>query len=101
MSQVGEPKRVALGEAEALLLAANAQLQENQAALAEVQAKVQGLRQALAGAQEESSQLRAQAGTTSSRLQRAAKLTSGLQEEGVRWGLTAAHIKVSPSAPHT
>lgn len=92
---------MALGEAEALLLAANAQLQEKQAALAEVQAKVQGLRQALAAAQEESAELRAQASTTSSRLQRAAKLTSGLQEEGVRWGVTAAQLKVPPSAPHT
>ena len=87
---------MALGEAEALLLAANAQLQEKQAALAEVQAKVEGLKQALAGAQEEQAQLRAQASTTSSRLQRAAKLTSGLQEEGIRWGFTAAQTKVHP-----
>lgn len=92
--QVVEPKRVALGEAEALLLAANAQLQEKQGALAEVQAKVEGLKQALAGAQEEQAQLRAQASTTSTRLQRAAKLTSGLQEEGIRWGFTAAQLKV-------
>lgn len=92
--QVVEPKRVALGEAEALLLAANAQLQEKQAALAEVQAKVEGLKQALAAAQEEQAQLRAQASSTTTRLQRAAKLTSGLQEEGIRWGFTATQTKV-------
>jgi len=31
---------------------------------------------------------------TATRLQRAAKLTSGLQEEGVRWGNSAQQIKV-------
>ena len=94
MWQVVEPKRVALRCAEAMLIAANAQLQEKQAALKGVQDKVAGLEKALAAAQAEQASLKEQASVTATRLQRAAKLTSGLQEEGVRWGDSARQIKV-------
>ena len=92
--QVVEPKRVALRGAEALLIAANAQLREKQAALKSVEDKVASLEAALAAAQGEQASLKEQAGVTATRLQRAAKLTSGLQEEGVRWGNSAQQIKV-------
>lgn len=77
-----------------MLIAANAQLQEKQAALKAVEDKVAALEKALAAAEAEQASLKEQAGVTASRLQRAAKLTSGLQEEGVRWGDTARQIKV-------
>ena len=92
--QVVEPKRVALRGAEALLIAANAQLREKQAALKSVEDKVASLEAALAAAQGEQASLKEQAGVTATRLQRAAKLISGLQEEGVRWGNSAQQIKV-------
>lgn len=85
---------MALRGAEAMLIAANAQLQEKQAALKAVEDKVAALEKALAAAEAEQASLKEQAGVTASRLQRAAKLTSGLQEEGVRWGDTARQIKV-------
>lgn len=93
--QVVEPKRVALRGAEAMLIAANAQLQEKQAALKAVEDKVAGLEEGLAAAEAEQASLKDQASVTATRLQRAAKLTSALQEEGVRWGNTARQIKVS------
>ncbi len=92
--EVVEPKRVALRGAEALLIAANAQLQEKQAALQAVEQKVAALEAALAAAEAEQASLKEQASVTATRLQRAAKLTSGLQEEGVRWGNSAHQIKV-------
>ena len=92
--QVVEPKRVALRGAEAMLIAANAHLQEKQAALKAVVAKVAALEKALAAAQAEQGSLKQQASVTATRLQRAAKLTSGLQEEGVRWGRSAHQIEV-------
>lgn len=92
--QVVEPKRVALRGAEAMLIAANAHLQEKQAALKAVVAKVAALEKALAAAQGEQASLKQQASVTATRLQRAAKLTSGLQEEGVRWGQSAHQIEV-------
>ena len=95
--QVVEPKRVALRGAEAMLIGANAQLQEKQAALKAVEGKVAGLEAALAAAEAEQASLKEQASVTATRLQRAAKLTSALQEEGVRWGNTAGQIKVSSS----
>jgi len=92
--EVVEPKRIALRGAEALLIAANAQLWEKQAALKAVEQKVAGLEAALAAAEAEQASLKEQASVTATRLQRAAKLTSGLQEEGVRWGNSAQQIKV-------
>ena len=92
--QVVEPKRVALRGAEAMLIAANAQLQEKQASLKAVEEKVAALEAALASAQTEQARLREQASVTATRLQRAAKLTSGLQEGGVRWGEEARQIQV-------
>ena len=77
-----------------MLIAANAQLQDKQAALRAVEAKLASLEAALAAAQREQASLREQAGVCATRLQRAAKLTSGLQEEGVRWADTAHDIKV-------
>ncbi|KAL0028415.1 hypothetical protein WJX77_005025 [Trebouxia sp. C0004] len=93
--KVVEPKRVALRGAEALLIAANAQLQEKQAALKAVEQKVAGLEAALSAAEGEQASLKEQASVTATRLQRAAKLTSGLQEEGVRWGNSAQQIKAT------
>lgn len=78
-----------------MLIAANAQLQEKQAALKAIEDKVAALEQALAAAEAEQARLKEQASVTAARLQRAAKLTSGLQEEGVRWGKSARQIKVS------
>ena len=77
-----------------MLIAANAHLQEKQAALKGVVAKVAALEKALAAAEAEQARLKQQANVTATRLQRAAKLTSGLQEEGVRWGKSAHQIKV-------
>ncbi len=94
LSEVVEPKRVALRGAEALLIAANAQLQEKQAALQAVEQKAAALEAALAAAEAEQASLKEQASVTATRLHRAAKLTSGLQEEGVRWGNSAQQIKV-------
>ena len=95
--QVVEPKRVALRGAEAMLIAANAHLQEKQAALKAVVNHVASLEKALAAAEAEQASLKQQASVTATRLQRAAKLTSGLQEEGVRWGKSARQIKVRGS----
>jgi len=55
--EVVEPKRVALRGAEALLIAANAQLQEKQAALKAVEQKVAALEAALAAAEAEQASL--------------------------------------------
>ena len=90
---------MALRGAEALLIAANAQLQEKQAALKGVEDKVAGLKAALAAAEAEQASLKEQASVTATRLQRAAKLTSGLLEEEGRWGDTAHQIKVTASSP--
>ncbi|KAK9823491.1 hypothetical protein WJX72_003121 [[Myrmecia] bisecta] len=95
ISRVVEPKRAALREAEAALLDANTKLHEKQAALQAVVDKVARLEQQLAEAQKEQAELKLQADTTEKRLVRAAKLTSGLAEEGVRWGQTAERIQVS------
>ena len=83
-----------------MLIAANAQLQEKQASLKAVEEKVAALEAALASAQTEQARLREQASVTATRLQRAAKLTSGLQEGGVRWGEEARQIQVL-AAHHT
>ena len=82
-----------------MLIAANAQLQQKQSALKAVEGKVAGLEAALAAAEAEQASLKQQASVTAARLQRAAKLTSALQEEGVRWGDTARQIKVSNCQP--
>lgn len=92
--QVVEPKRVALRGAEAMLIAANAHLQEKQAALKAVVGKVAALEKALAAAEAEQGSLKQQANVTATQLQRAAKLTSGLQEGRVRWDKSAHQIKV-------
>ena len=85
---------MALRGAEAMLIAANAHLQEKQAALKAVVEKVAALEKALAAVEAEQASLKQQANVTAVRLQRAAKLTNGLQEEGVRWGKSAHQIKV-------
>ena len=85
---------MALRGAEAMLIAANAHLLEKQAALKAVVGKVAALEKALAAAEGEQASLKQQANVTATRLQRAAKLTNGLQEEGVRWGKSAHQIKV-------
>ena len=77
-----------------MLIAANAHLQEKQAAQKAVVDKLATLEKALAAAEAEQARLKQQANVTAVRLQRAAKLTNGLQEEGVRWGKSAHQIKV-------
>lgn len=86
------PKKQKLAEAEASLKAANAKLQEKQAALQSVVDRVESLKKQLADAQTQQRKLIDQAELTKKRLERAGKLTSGLADEGVRWQSTADQI---------
>ena len=80
-----EPKKRRLAEMNARLSAANATLREKQDALQAVLDKVARLQQKCEEVQGEKERLAAEAQLTKDRLDRAAKLTSGLSDEGVRW----------------
>ncbi|KIZ07655.1 Dynein heavy chain 6, axonemal [Monoraphidium neglectum] len=100
VAKVVEPKRQKLRQAQEQLASANAALAAKQAALREVVERVEGLRRQLAETQAEQKHLNEQAwpekaDLTRKRLERAGKLTSGLADEGVRWGATAAAIEES------
>ncbi|GBF88264.1 dynein heavy chain axonemal protein, partial [Raphidocelis subcapitata] len=92
VAKVVEPKRQALHAAQEQLDSANAALEEKQSALRAVVDRVEGLRRQLAETQAEQKRLNEQADLTRKRLERAGKLTSGLADEGVRWGATADAI---------
>ena len=62
-----------------------------------VEEKIERLQASLASAELEQKSLLAQADLTRSRLGRAAKLTSALAEEGVRWQHTSAALQVCPA----
>ena len=80
-----EPKKKALGEAQATLDKVNAALKIQLDTLAAVEAKVAGLQAQLKEAQDESQRLQDEAGLTEARLGRAGKLTSALGDEAERW----------------
>ena len=92
VAAVVEPKRKALAAAEAELAEANATLAAKQAELQRVVDNVESLQRQLKEAQDEQASLAEQADTTSKRLARAGKLTSGLADEQVRWKETAEKI---------
>eukprot|EP00210_Caulerpa_lentillifera_P003766 g3598.t1 len=88
-----EPKKLKLKETQEALEIANKALQEKQDALRSVEDRVLKLEQELQQAEDEQKQLKNQAELTSLRLERAAKLTSALEDEGLRWEQTAERIQ--------
>lgn len=93
MAKVVEPKRQKLKEAEEVLEKANKKLKEKQEALREVEENVENLRRKLMAAEAEQKNLNDQANLTKVRLERASKLTSALEDEGIRWKETADNIE--------
>ena len=80
-----EPKKAALAEAQAKLDGVMSALKLKEDSLAETQAKVALLQKTLKEAQDESQRLQDEAALTEARLSRAGKLTGALGDEAERW----------------
>ena len=93
VSQVIEPKRKALADAQATLDTEKAKLAEIEAQLAAVVAKVDQLQGECDATLAEKTRLQDAADQTNRRLITADKLTSGLADESVRWSETAVGLR--------
>eukprot|EP00731_Ephydatia_muelleri_P009184 Em0004g1522a len=80
-----EPKRERLKTAEGELAKVMAQLQEKQKALSDIEAKIAELQAGFEKSVDEKDKLTKNMEQTQARLKRAAKLTTGLADEQVRW----------------
>ena len=93
VAKVVEPKKQVLAESMAKLQSEQARLQVIQDELAAVVAKVDELQAKCDATVAEKQRLQDMADTTSKRLVRAGKLTTGLADESVRWRATVATLK--------
>ncbi|XP_060586003.1 dynein axonemal heavy chain 6-like [Ruditapes philippinarum] len=89
-----EPKRQKLATAQAELDAVMTMLREKQAKLAEVEAKIAELQKTYDDSMAEKQKLERNISTTAARLKRAAKLTTALGDEQVRWGETVDKFNI-------
>ena len=85
IAKVVEPKRISLQAAEDSLAVMMKDLAEKQAALAEINAKLERLQQGFEDANASKTSLANQVESCQNKLQRAGKLISGLGGERTRW----------------
>ncbi|KAH3860157.1 hypothetical protein DPMN_023048 [Dreissena polymorpha] len=89
-----EPKRQKLATAQSELDTVMTLLKEKQAKLAEVEAKIAELQKTYDDSMSEKQKLERNIATTAARLKRAAKLTTALGDEQVRWGETVEQFNI-------